>query len=266
VQKRRTQGFTLIELLVVIAIIAILAAMLLPALSKAKAKAKRISCLNNMRQVGLAIQMYGTDERRLPPRNHAVSDFNAPAGPRNVPEESVLSLLMPHLGATAFSGSASPKVYNCPSLEPNPNPSYAPTEYSSTSYSVNQVPLARPLTIVRRPSGTIVIQEAWSLSRTIWNQAELISSDRTPQIINGLAPGRFREWHMFAGGRTHPSFLPGPSRENLCNVHEGGGNLVFVDGHVDYKQYVELRSRDFGLVPDEPYQENGNTGVYDSEF
>ena len=245
----KAEGFTLIELLVVIAIIAILASILMPVLASAEEKAKRISCLNNERQVGLAMQMYGADNKgKIPyPSGNITDDFDNPYAKPNP-----LLGFLPFIGASGTISSLNPngtvvannpvKVYICPTAQPNPIAAYKPSAYSSTDFIINGLACTNGVERFRHPSGVVVIQEAFFLSQDVWYEPENDS-------------GIWTQWHTYI--TTPVDEFAYANQEYYNALHKKGGNLVWADGHASYLKSAQSTSLDWGLT-----DVNGNEVAY----
>jgi len=199
------RAFTLIELLVVIAIIAILAAMLLPSVAKAKQKAQTVQCNSNLRQVGVGLAMYSDDaEGRYPISGGVIAwnqtDVVTRAG-------SWMQQLIAQMTTT--------NIYHCPS---DRKWVFSYFNGARAAFIDTGTPAAVNTRKIMHPTAFVVSGDtAWDLSVPA-SPDDADKDDYSQNCVGGFANGiNFVEWR----------------------VHSEGQNLLFADGHTKwYKKYM----------------------------
>ena len=236
------RAFTLIELLVVIAIIAILSSMLLPALAKAKSKAHRITCTSNLRQWGLAQNLYLDDHNQVFP--NARIPKGAPGTPASY---SADNMLWTDLASFAAAGSGDIGWFNGlpPYVAAKRLCDYAndPAQWVAAR-SIFTCPTSLALPDERDPLVNVMLHYAINPSGNRGLPAGYGTNFSLTMIKNPSA------FVCYTEVRTHSSETPfygsdpsknlGSSHANTSKIssrHNAGANLTFADGHVGWFKY-----------------------------
>lgn len=236
--RRTGAGFTLIELLVVIAIIAILAAMLLPALNKAKQKAQGIKCLSNTKQLTLAWIMYmGDNQENLMDPNAAIDkNLNYMDWTGSTKNTDIQGLI----GSTALMSAyiKNPGVYKCPADNYQASANPGPRTRSVSMNAGLGGSLTLPAAGSAYPTGTTYISAKKSNDLNKPGPANIFvfldeQADSIDDMIFFIDPGQ-------APGSEVWRNLPA-SYHNFC------GSLSFADGHSEVHKWLER-----GTLPRSP--------------
>lgn len=235
--KRRDRGFTLIELLVVIAIIALLLAILMPALQRVKDQAKATRCLANLKQIGLAMQAYAGDWDYKVPRAelrpgvaiYTGIDMRWPV------------LFMPYLGSIAkdVEDYYEIKIYDCPSY---------PIKEQTVDYCTNAFDLKGSGT---ECFGFTKLDDFPRHATTIYmadyeytpdaSHIKIILKDDPPDTMKSKMQS------LDVWNRNHLPSAGDGSRRVARNRHENWVNCMFIDGHSSKMRSLDLTVVDFGL-------------------
>ncbi len=213
----KSRGFTLIELLVVIAIIALLMAILIPALNGAREQGKRAACLHNLKGLGLAWIMYADDNDGRLVRGNARDNDGWVRRIGTLPIEGPIEEQLDAIrNGLLFEYAKMAKLYRCPVAKRNEMRTY------STVHSMNGVKFTgsgdvyKKLSEIRRPGERLVFLDDYGED---WDACWAV-------------------WH------TQPSWWnPIPMR------HHGGTTLAFAEGHCEWWGWRDQRTIDYGNEP-----------------